>query len=142
MGETRGELKPVVGMIGLGNLGKPMSLSLLSSDYELVVNSLQGSEVDDLVMRGALWAQSPSQVAAQVILRKLNCQVAVVWQTLFRWRGCTRCWLMAANSTVCDCLNQKRLPSLAGSGRLVMTHSRGDYCVLVSGLNLTRTRLG
>ncbi|MEY3397107.1 MAG: hypothetical protein RLZZ534_1069 [Actinomycetota bacterium] len=66
MGETRGELKPVVGMIGLGNLGKPMSLSLLSSGYELVVNSLQGSEADDLVMRGALWAQSPSQVAAQV----------------------------------------------------------------------------
>jgi 3-hydroxyisobutyrate dehydrogenase len=53
-------------MIGLGNLGKPMSLSLLSSGYELVVNSLQGSEADDLVMRGAVWAESPSQVAAQV----------------------------------------------------------------------------
>jgi 3-hydroxyisobutyrate dehydrogenase len=66
MGETQSELKPVVGMIGLGNLGKPMSLSLLSSGYELVVNSLQGSEADDLVMRGAVWAESPSQVAAQV----------------------------------------------------------------------------
>jgi 3-hydroxyisobutyrate dehydrogenase len=43
-----------------------MSLSLLSSGYELVVNSLQGSEADDLVMRGAVWAESPSQVAAQV----------------------------------------------------------------------------
>jgi len=66
MGETQSELKPVVGMIGLGNLGKPMSLSLLSSGYELVVNSLQGSEADDLVMRGAVWAESPSQVAQQV----------------------------------------------------------------------------
>ena len=66
MGETQSELKPVIGMIGLGNLGKPMSLSLLSSGYELVVNSLQGSEADDLVMRGAVWAESPSQVAAQV----------------------------------------------------------------------------
>ena len=66
MGETQSESKPVVGMIGLGNLGKPMSLSLLSSGYELVVNILQGSEADDLVMRGAVWAESPSQVAAQV----------------------------------------------------------------------------
>ena len=40
--------KPIVGLIGLGNLGKPMVLSLLDSGYEIVVNSLNNSESDDL----------------------------------------------------------------------------------------------
>ena len=59
-------LKPIVGLIGLGNLGKPMALSLLSSGYELVVNSLHRSEADELVQHGAVWADSPSVLASQV----------------------------------------------------------------------------
>jgi len=58
--------KPIVGLIGLGNLGKPMALSLLASGYQIVVNSLQKSESDDLVQRGAIWADSASGVASQV----------------------------------------------------------------------------
>lgn len=66
MGYSGSDVKPVVGLIGLGNLGKPMALSLLDSGYELVVNSLNKSEADDLVSRGATWAGSAAEVAAKV----------------------------------------------------------------------------
>jgi 3-hydroxyisobutyrate dehydrogenase len=66
MGSAGSDVKPVVGLIGLGNLGKPMALSLLDSGYELVVNSLNKSEADDLVSRGATWAGSAAEVAAKV----------------------------------------------------------------------------
>ncbi|MEY3354144.1 MAG: 2-(hydroxymethyl)glutarate dehydrogenase, partial [Actinomycetota bacterium] len=56
MEATESDTKPVVGLIGLGNLGKPMALSLLASGYRMVVNSLQRAEADDLVQRGAVWA--------------------------------------------------------------------------------------
>lgn len=55
-----------VGLIGLGNLGKPMALSLLDAGYELVVNSLNKSESDDLVKRGATWADTAAEVASRV----------------------------------------------------------------------------
>jgi len=66
MEATGNDAKPVVGLIGLGNLGKPMALSLLASGYRMVVNSLQKSEADDLVQRGAVWADSAAEVASQV----------------------------------------------------------------------------
>jgi 3-hydroxyisobutyrate dehydrogenase len=66
MESSGSDVKPVVGLIGLGNLGKPMALSMLDSGYELVVNSLNKSEADDLVSRGAKWAGSAAEVAAKV----------------------------------------------------------------------------
>ncbi|MBU6201880.1 MAG: NAD(P)-dependent oxidoreductase [Acidobacteria bacterium] len=57
---------PTVGMIGLGNLGRPMALSLLASGHPLVVTSLARHEADDMVVRGATWADSAADVAAQV----------------------------------------------------------------------------
>ena len=60
------EVKPVVGLIGLGNLGKPMALSLLDAEYELVVNSLNKAESDDLVKRGATWSDTAAEVASRV----------------------------------------------------------------------------
>ena len=53
-------------MIGLGNLGRPMALSLLASGHPLVVTSLARHEADDIVVRGATWADSAADVAAQV----------------------------------------------------------------------------
>ena len=60
------EMKPIVGLIGLGNLGKPMALSLLDAEYELVVNSLNKAESDDLVKRGATWSDTAAEVASRV----------------------------------------------------------------------------
>lgn len=62
--EDRNE--PVVGLIGLGNLGKPMALSLLASEYRIVVNSLHKPEADELLAGGAKWADSAADVAKQV----------------------------------------------------------------------------
>jgi 3-hydroxyisobutyrate dehydrogenase len=59
------ESTPTVGMIGLGNLGNPMSLSLLDAGYRLVVHSLSKAEADNLLARGAVWADSVAEVGAQ-----------------------------------------------------------------------------
>jgi len=66
MGTTEQGPKPVVGLIGLGNLGKPMALSLLAAGYRMAVNSLHRSEADDVVQQGAVWFDHPSEVAAEV----------------------------------------------------------------------------
>ena len=66
MGIVEASPKEIVGLIGLGNLGKPMALSLLDSGYEIVVNSLNKSESDDLVRRGAMWANNAAEVASKV----------------------------------------------------------------------------
>ncbi|MEN9824161.1 MAG: hypothetical protein RLZ04_2587 [Actinomycetota bacterium] len=55
---------PTVGMIGLGNLGHPMSLSLLDAGYPLVVNSLSRAEAAELESRGATWADTGAEVGA------------------------------------------------------------------------------
>lgn len=54
-----------VGFIGLGIMGKPMSKNLLKAGYELVVNNRTRSKADELVEMGALWADTPEEVAKQ-----------------------------------------------------------------------------
>lgn len=59
------DAKPVVGLIGLGNLGNPMALSALEAGYQMVVHSLSRDEATNLVERGARWADSVAEVGAQ-----------------------------------------------------------------------------
>ena len=61
---TSGTL-PTVGMIGLGNLGNPMALSLVEAGYPLVVHSLSSAEAANLLAKGAVWADSVADVGAQ-----------------------------------------------------------------------------
>jgi 3-hydroxyisobutyrate dehydrogenase len=56
---------PVIGLIGLGNLGNPMALSALAAGYKMVVHSLSKSEGTNLIERGAKWADSVADVGAQ-----------------------------------------------------------------------------
>lgn len=56
---------PVVGLIGLGNLGNPMAISAMSAGYELVVHSLDKEEAENLIARGATWADSVAEVGAK-----------------------------------------------------------------------------
>lgn len=56
---------PVVGLIGLGNLGAPMAQSALEAGYRLVVHSLSRDEADQLVARGATWVDSVAEVGAR-----------------------------------------------------------------------------
>ena len=52
-------------MIGLGNLGNPMALSLVEAGYPLVVHSLSSAEAANLLAKGAVWADSVADVGAQ-----------------------------------------------------------------------------
>jgi 2-hydroxy-3-oxopropionate reductase len=53
----------VIGFIGLGLMGKPMAMNLLTRGHSLVVHSRSPAPVDELVAAGAARAGSPADVA-------------------------------------------------------------------------------
>jgi 2-hydroxy-3-oxopropionate reductase len=55
-------LKKNIGFIGLGIMGKPMSLNLIKAGYNLVVFDINKEAVDKLVLSGATAAASPKEV--------------------------------------------------------------------------------
>ena len=57
-------MKPAVGLIGLGLMGKPMGRNLLKAGFPLTVWNRTQSRADDLVKEGARWGESPSKTAA------------------------------------------------------------------------------
>ena len=59
-------MKPTVGLIGLGLMGKPMGANLLKSGFPLVVWNRTASRADSLVEQGAKRAGNPREVASQV----------------------------------------------------------------------------
>ena len=58
-------MKPNVGFIGLGLMGKPMAQNLLRAGFPLTVWNRTKSKADDLVRGGAKLAASPREAAAQ-----------------------------------------------------------------------------
>lgn len=58
-------MKPVVGLIGLGLMGKPMGRNLLKTGFPLVVWNRTKERADDLVREGAKWAATPRDTASQ-----------------------------------------------------------------------------
>ena len=56
-------MKPVIGFIGLGNMGAPMSRNLLNAGYPLIVYDLNEKAMEALVKSGAEKASSPHDVA-------------------------------------------------------------------------------
>lgn len=56
--------KKKIGFIGLGLMGKPMSLNLLKAGYPLTVWNRTASRADEAVSAGAKRAQSPREAAA------------------------------------------------------------------------------
>jgi len=57
--------KPVIGFIGLGIMGRPMSKNLVKAGYSLIVNDIVPGPVDELVSLGAKSAGSAKEAAAQ-----------------------------------------------------------------------------
>lgn len=57
-------MKPVLGFIGLGIMGKPMVRNLLNAGYAVHVYSIVTSDVDEIVRDGALGQNSSRDVAA------------------------------------------------------------------------------
>jgi 3-hydroxyisobutyrate dehydrogenase-like beta-hydroxyacid dehydrogenase len=56
-------MKPSIGFIGLGLMGKPMGMNLLKAGYTLTVWNRTASRADELVAAGARLAKSPREVA-------------------------------------------------------------------------------
>lgn len=55
----------IIGFIGLGIMGKPMSKNLLKAGYDLVVCDVVKAAVDEVAAAGAKTAANPKEVAAQ-----------------------------------------------------------------------------
>jgi len=58
-------MKPNIGLIGLGLMGKPMGHNLLRAGFPLTVWNRTKSRADDLARAGAQFAANPREVAAQ-----------------------------------------------------------------------------
>ena len=80
--------KPVVGFIGIGHVGHPMSANILKGGYDLVVCDIRPDVYTDLVAAGARAAATPAEVAekADIILLSLY-DSNVVEQVIFGERG-------------------------------------------------------
>jgi 2-hydroxy-3-oxopropionate reductase len=59
-------VKPKIGYIGLGIMGKPMARNIMKAGYEMVVHNRSRESVHELVSEGAIEAHSPVEVAEQV----------------------------------------------------------------------------
>jgi 3-hydroxyisobutyrate dehydrogenase-like beta-hydroxyacid dehydrogenase len=57
-------MKPTVGLIGLGLMGKPMGKNLLKAGFRLVVWNRTAARADELVSEGAKRGANPREVAA------------------------------------------------------------------------------
>jgi 3-hydroxyisobutyrate dehydrogenase len=58
-------MKPTIGFIGLGLMGKPMAQNLLRAGFPVTVWNRTQSKADDLVRAGAKLAANPREAAAQ-----------------------------------------------------------------------------
>ncbi len=58
-------MKPTIGFIGLGIMGKPMSTNLINADYTLVVHNRSRQAVKEMALLGAKEAFSGREVASQ-----------------------------------------------------------------------------
>jgi 3-hydroxyisobutyrate dehydrogenase len=54
-----------VGFIGLGNMGSGMTKNLQKAGFDLVVNDIRRESADAVIAGGAVWANTPAEVAAQ-----------------------------------------------------------------------------
>jgi hypothetical protein len=54
-----------IGFIGLGNMGSGMTKNLQLNGFKLVVNDVRKEAAETLIAAGAVWANTPAEVAAQ-----------------------------------------------------------------------------
>jgi 2-hydroxy-3-oxopropionate reductase len=52
-----------IGFIGLGAMGKPMAQNLMKAGYSIHVLTRTRSKIDDLLVAGALWCDTPKEIA-------------------------------------------------------------------------------
>jgi 2-hydroxy-3-oxopropionate reductase len=98
-------MKPTVGLIGLGLMGKPMGLNLLKAGFPVVVWNRTSEKAKDLVQQGAQMAKSPKEVAAQsdiliTIVSDPPALEEVLWGKEGVFQGLSRTGIYIDSSTV------------------------------------------
>ncbi len=114
-------MKPPVGLIGLGLMGKPMGANLLKAGHELTVWNRTASRGDDLVAQGAKRAATPREVAAasEVILTIVSDPPAVesvLWGESGVFSGLRRGSVLIESSTVSPGLEKRAAAAAAALG--------------------------
>jgi 2-hydroxy-3-oxopropionate reductase len=81
-------MRPTVGLIGLGLMGKPMGRNLLKAGFPLIVWNRTAARADDLVREGAKFAANPRETASQSdVLVTIVSDPPAVEQVLFGENG-------------------------------------------------------
>jgi len=105
-------MKPTVGFIGLGLMGRPMAANLLKASYELTVWNRTASRADSLVAMGARLAASPRDLAAasEVVFTIVSDPPAledVLWGAHGALDGLRRGSVLVDSSTVSPALERR-----------------------------------
>ena len=114
-------MKPSVGMIGLGLMGKPMAANLVKVGFPLVVWNRTRSKTDELVKAGAKLASSPRQVgaASDVLITIVSDPPAleeVLWGASGVLEGLRRGSIYVDSSTVAPALARRIAAACAERG--------------------------
>jgi 3-hydroxyisobutyrate dehydrogenase-like beta-hydroxyacid dehydrogenase len=114
-------MKPAVGLIGLGLMGKPMGRNWLKAGFPLTVWNRTRSRADDLLSAGAKWADSPRALAAasDVVVTIVSDPPAVeeiLWGTNGVIEGLRRGGVLVDSSTVSPDLARRAAASCEQRG--------------------------
>jgi 3-hydroxyisobutyrate dehydrogenase len=105
-------MKPSVGFIGLGLMGRPMAANLLKAGYDLALWNRTASRADALVAQGAKRAATPRDVAAasEVVFTIVSDPPAlesVLWGEAGVFAGLRRGSVLVDSSTVSPALARR-----------------------------------
>ena len=114
-------MKPTVGFIGLGLMGRPMAANLLKAGHEVTVWNRTASRADSLVEQGAKRAATPRDLAAasEVIITIVSDPPAlesVYWGEAGVFSGLRRGSLLVESSTVHPNLEKRAAAAAASAG--------------------------
>ena len=114
-------MKPAVGMIGLGLMGKPMAANLLKAGFSLIVWNRTGAKAEELVRAGAKLAGTPREAAAasDVLLTIVSdppALEAVLWGDMGALAGLRRGSTYIDSSTVAPVLARRIAEACAERG--------------------------
>jgi 3-hydroxyisobutyrate dehydrogenase-like beta-hydroxyacid dehydrogenase len=114
-------MKPSVGFIGLGLMGRPMVANLLKAGYEVTVWNRTASRADALVAQGAKVAATPRDVAtaSEVVFTIVSDPPAlesVLWGEAGVFAGLRRESVLVDSSTVSPALERRAAAAAAAQG--------------------------
>jgi 3-hydroxyisobutyrate dehydrogenase len=114
-------MKPSVGIIGLGLMGRPMAANVLKAGYDLTLWNRTASRADALVAQGAKRAATPREVASasEVVFTIVSDPAAlesVLWGETGVFAGLRRGSVLVDSSTVTPVLARRAASAAATHG--------------------------